>query len=317
MTNIHEMTASLEQFCETATGMRLCYSSHGDVHGQPMLLIAGLGLQLTSWSPLMLSGLVRRGFRVIVFDNRDVGRSSRVAAPPPGLWHQFFRLPAPGAYDLSDMAKDALALLDHLGIERTHLVGMSMGGMIAQTMAFLSPQRVISLTSIFSTTGARDIGQPALSTLLRLIKRQAKSRDEAVLRNLSLMRHIGSTRYAMAEQKMRVHAELAWARGNGISAHEGVARQIGAIFKSGDRSAQVRAITAPTLVLHGDQDLMVAHSGGQATAAAIAGADFITIGGMGHYLPDGVMPVLLDLIGGHARRSIASTPTVQEQEQTA
>lgn len=297
--------ADEDQFCDLPTGVRLCFRTHGPADGVPLVLIAGLGLQLTYWSPLLIMGLVERGFRVAVLDNRDVGRSSRMQGRPPGLWRLFTRRADPSSYDIGDMADDVLGLMQHLGMPKAHVVGMSMGGMIAQTLAARQPARVLSLTSIFSTTGAGKVGQPAFSTMLRIAKAPPATRDEAIERYLSMMQHVGSTRYAMDEQALRAYAAQAWDRGDGKAGARGVGRQIGAIMKSGDRTAQLRAIKAPTLVLHGERDLLVAASGGQATADAIPGATLVTLPGMGHFIPAGIVPWLLDLINGHAQRSLA------------
>ncbi|MGH6646617.1 alpha/beta fold hydrolase [Aquabacterium sp.] len=293
---------SMDQFCDLPNGFRLCYRTHGHPDGDPLLLIAGLGLQLTYWSPLITEDLARRGYRVITMDNRDVGRSSRATGKPPGLLRSLSKRIEASAYDLDDMTRDTAGLLAHLHVDRVHVVGMSMGGMIAQNLAALYPDQVRSLTSIFSTTGAGRVGQPALSTLLRLAKAPPRSREEAVAGYLRMMRHIGSTGHFLDEQSLRSYAEQAWDRGHGANAHEGMARQVGAIMKSGDRTARLRGVRAPTLVIHGDQDRMVAPSGGQATADAIPGAVHLTVRGMGHDLPDDVIPYLVDLIDGHAER---------------
>ncbi|QBR04437.1 alpha/beta hydrolase (plasmid) [Paraburkholderia pallida] len=297
-----------DAFCDVRTGVRMCYRTYGPDSGEPLLLIAGLSLQLTSWPASLTDGLVQRGFRVIVFDNRDVGRSSRISQPPPGMIRQMLRRPIPSAYDLEDMAADTIGLLDYLHVARAHIVGMSMGGMIGQIMAATHPQRTVSLTSIFSTTGARKVGQPALSSLSMLTRPPAHTRDEAVQRYSEIMAHIGTQTYPVNDAARRAYAADAWDRGQQARDHEGMARQIGAIIKSGDRTAAIRRIQVPTLVVHGDRDLMVAPSGGVATAAAIAGAEMVTIRGMGHDIPDGVVPLLTDLIDGHARRSVARSP---------
>lgn len=293
-----------DAFCQLPHGIRLCYRIYGAENAVPLLLIAGLGLQLTSWPSTLIQGLVDSGFRVIVFDNRDVGRSSRVNAKAPNIFQQLFRLTADCPYELGDLALDTLGLLDHLAISKVHLVGMSMGGMIAQTLAAQYPSRVISLTSIFSTTGSHRVGQPASSTLWLLAKPAPRTRERAVARYVNLMRHIGSRRYSMPDYELHDYAAQAWERGNGAEDSAGVARQVGAILKSGDRTAQLRRIHAPTLVIHGEEDRMVAYSGGQASTDAIRGAHLITIPGMGHYIAQDVSPYLVDLIRGHARRSV-------------
>lgn len=308
--SIHTMDEVRDAFCDVPTGMRMCYRTYGPDSGEPLLLIAGLSLQLTSWPASLIDGLVQRGFRVITFDNRDVGRSSRIPQSPPGLIRQILRRPIQSAYDLKDMAADAIGLLDRLHVARAHIVGMSMGGMIGQIIAATHRQRTLSLTSIFSTTGARNVGQPAPSSMLMLTKPPARNREEAVQRYSRIMAHIGSQMYAVNEEARRAYAADAWERGEQSRDHEGTARQIGAIIKSGDRTAEIRRIQVPTLVVHGDRDLMVSPSGGAATAVAIAGAEMVTIRGMGHDIPDGVVPLLTDLIDGHARRSAARSTAV-------
>nr|BFE61361.1 alpha/beta hydrolase [Dactylosporangium thailandense] len=285
-----------DEFCDLPGGVRVCYRAEGDPQGAPLLLIAGLGLDLTSWPRPLLDGLTARGFRVVRFDNRDAGRSTRVDARPPGKLRQLVARPLPGAYRLEDMAGDAAGLLGYLGIERAHVVGMSMGGMIGQALAATHPDRVASLTSIFSTTGARGIGQPARSTLLRMARRAARTREEWVGRHLEMLDHIGSRTFPYDDAQERAWAAGVWDRGGGPARAAGVARQIGAIQASGDRTAALRTITAPTLVIHGDVDRMVHPSGGRATATAIPGARHVEIAGMSHHLAPGVLDRLVALI---------------------
>ncbi|MQA33152.1 alpha/beta fold hydrolase [Modestobacter roseus] len=287
--------ADLDRFVDLPAGPRLCFRVDGADEAVPLLLIAGLGIDLTSWPQRMVDGFTARGFRVVRFDNRDIGRSSRVDAPPPGRLRQLLARPRPGAYDLGDMAADTHGLLDHLGIDRVHLVGMSMGGMIAQTLAARHPDRVASLTSIFSTTGDRRVGQPARSTLLRLAKAPARTVEESVERHVGLLRHIGSPEFAPDDDLERAWALGLWERGGGARARAGVPRQISAIQASGDRTAECGRITAPTLVVHGSADRMVHPTGGRATAAAIPGSRHVEITGMGHHLAPGVVDRLVDL----------------------
>lgn len=297
-----------DQFIEVPGGPAICYRADGPQDGPPLLLIAGLGLDLTSWPQRMVDGFTGRGLRVIRFDNRDAGRSTRIAARPPSMARQLFARPAPGAYDLGDMAADAHSLLEHLGTGPAHVLGMSMGGMIAQTLAAAHPERVATLTSVFSTTGDRRVGQPARSTLLRMAKRPARTVEEAVTRHLSLLRHIGSTDFPPDEAEERAWVTGMWERGSGRPNAAGVARQIGAIQASGDRTALLRRITAPTLVIHGDVDRMVHPSGGRATAAAIPGARHVEIPGMRHHFAPGVVDRVVALTGEH----IAATAGVRE-----
>jgi pimeloyl-ACP methyl ester carboxylesterase len=290
-------------FVDLPVGPRICYRLDGPADGVPLLLIAGLGIDLTSWPQRMVDGFVGRGFRVLRFDNRDVGRSARIGTPPPGTLRQLLARPRPDAYDLGDMAADAYGLLSALGIDRTHVVGMSMGGMIAQTLAARHPDRVATLTSIFSTTGHREVGQPARSTLLRLARRPARTVEESVERHLAMLRHIGSTAFPPDDDVERAWATAVWHRADGARSAAGVARQIGAIQASGDRTAELRRITAPTLVVHGDADLMVHPSGGRATAEAIPAARHVEVTGMGHHLAPGVVDRLVELTTDLTRSS--------------
>jgi cation diffusion facilitator CzcD-associated flavoprotein CzcO/pimeloyl-ACP methyl ester carboxylesterase len=280
-------------------GARICFRTHGDPRGEPVLLLAGLGLDQTWWPPALVDGLIARGHFVVTVDNRDAGRSARGTAPPPSLWQQVRRQPRDDGYTLTDMARDALGVLDALGLADVHVIGMSMGGMIGQELAVHHPARVRTLTSIFSTTGARDVGQPALSTIRRLARPPARTRAAFVADYAAMMRHIAGARFPIAGAELRAYAGRAWDRGGGATMREGMARQINAIYLSGDRTASLAAITAPTLVIHGDEDRMVAPSGGQATAAAIPRAKLYTIPGMGHYLADGAAARVLELFRDH------------------
>ncbi|WP_175850930.1 alpha/beta fold hydrolase [Burkholderia cepacia] len=298
---IHAMEAIQDAFCDLPGGVRLCYRTYGPDDGEPLLLIAGMTLQLTFWPPALIGALIQCGYRVIVFDNRDVGRSSRIARPGPSVLRQFLRVPVKDGYDLEDMAQDTIGLLDSLKVARAHVVGMSMGGMIGQVLAARHPQRVLSLTSIISTTGARNVGQPAMSSMLMLTAPPPRTREAAVEQYSRIMAHIGTQTYPADDAARRAYAAQAWDRGQQARDHESTTRQIGAIIKSGDRTEEIRRIRAPTLVVHGDRDLLVAPSGGVATAAAIPGADMVTVRGMGHDIPDGVVPLLTSLIDGHIR----------------
>ncbi|OAA18383.1 putative hydrolase or acyltransferase of alpha/beta superfamily [Frankia sp. EI5c] len=296
-----------ERFCDLPTGIRLCYriDGPGEAGGPdsavPVLLIAGLSLDLTSWPSSLVAGLVASGRQVIRFDNREVGRTTFRAAPPPppGRARLVLARPRPDAYDLTAMAEDAVGLLDHLGVARAHVVGMSMGGMIAQSLAAAHGARVATLTSIFSNTGTPGVGQPARSTLRLMAKRPPRDRAEYVARHLALLAHIGSTTFPPDAAAEADWAAGSWDRGPGPRGHEGIARQIGAIQASGDRTASLAAVTAPTLVIHGDADLMVHPSGGRATAAAIAGARHVEIPGLRHHLAPGVVDQLVELVTGH------------------
>ena len=294
-----------DQFCRVRADREICYRTDGDPSGAPLLLIAGLTLDLTSWPRAMVDGLVAQGFYVIRFDNRDAGRTTPAATPPPNLLRRALRRPRRDGYDLADMAGDAIAVLDHLGVAQAHVVGMSMGGMIAQTIAARHRARTSSLTSIFSTTGGRRVGQVAMSTQLLLSNPGSRTRDKFIRKHVKLMSHIAGTGFPLDESGAAEYAAGAWDRGLQESSGSGVARQINAIYKSGDRTAELRRITAPTLVIHGDRDRIVHPSGGRATAAAIAGARHVTIAGMGHDLAPGVNDRLVELITENARSAMS------------
>jgi pimeloyl-ACP methyl ester carboxylesterase len=292
-----------EQLIDVGRGITLAYEQLGDQGGTPLLLIAGLGQQMHSWPDEFCALLIARGYRIVRFDNRDAGRSTHMNFPPPRpgallrkRWHA-------DQYDLGDMGDDAAGLVDALNLSSAHVVGVSMGGMIAQSLAARHPAKVQSLVSMMSTTGARRVGRPALSTLRLMMARPSRSRSEFADRAVRMFRHIGSAGYPFDEELIRELAGLAWDRDPSPS---GVARQLAAILKSGNRVAELRGVTAPTLVIHGDRDLMVNPSGGASTVAAIPGARLHTLRGVGHDLPRGVWPELVELIDAHIRASLGA-----------
>ncbi|MEU6582536.1 alpha/beta hydrolase [Nocardia sp. NPDC046763] len=286
-----------ERVAEVGRGIALTYEREGS--GVPLLLIAGLGQQKHEWHDGLIAQLVVRGYDVVRFDNRDVGTSTHAGFRPPGGLAMARKRWDPQQYDLGDMAVDTVGLLDTLGWRSAHLVGMSMGGMIAQTVAARYPDRASSLTSIFSTTGAARVGRPTLSTWARMFRKPAGTREEHLVRAVGMYRHIGSAGYPFDEARIRAIAGTTWDRDPRPAA--GVGRQFAGIMKSGDRTAEVRTITAPTLVLHGDRDRMVNPTGGKVTAAAIPGARLHTLPGMGHDLPAALWPTFADLIDSHIR----------------
>lgn len=281
--------------------MTICYRDSGNRADPAILLLAGLGEDLTFWTESFVGSLVAQGFRIIRMDNRDVGQSTFAAAPAPALWRQVSGRPRSDAYSLADMASDSVGLLNHLGIAQVHLVGRSMGGMIAQTIAATEPQRVLSLTSIYSTTGASKVGGPALSTILLLVAPPAKNRTAAVRNHLQITRHMAGAAYPIDDAAEAAIAARGWDRSSGDPA-AGVARQIQAIQRSGDRTAQLSRITAPTLVINGDRDLMVNPSGGTATVTAIRSAQHVVIPGMGHHIPEALVDPITRYISQHADR---------------
>ncbi|WP_066900402.1 alpha/beta fold hydrolase [Mycolicibacterium houstonense] len=290
-----------DQYATLSSGVTICFRESGDRADPAILLIAGLGEDLTFWSDSFVRSIAARGFRVIAMDNRDVGQSTFAASPAPALWRQVMGRPRSDAYSLADMANDCVGLLDHLEITQAHLVGRSMGGMIAQTLAATEPHRVLSLTSIFSTTGASKVGQPALSTIRLLLAPTARTRTAAVRAHLRITAHIAGTAYPVDDAEEAAIAAHGWDRSAGDTA-AGVARQIQAIQCSGDRTAQLSRITAPTLVINGDRDLMVNPSGGIATAEAIRSAQHVVIPGMGHHIPEALVDPITQYIAQHAHR---------------
>ncbi|MFI5564382.1 alpha/beta fold hydrolase [Amycolatopsis japonica] len=293
--------ANADQYAALPSGTTICFRDHGDQADPAILLVAGLGEDLTFWPGSFVGALVDRGFRVVTMDNRDVGQSTFAATPSPALWRQLLARPRGDAYSLADMASDAIGVLDHLGIERVHVVGRSMGGMIAQTVAAAEPTRVLSLTSIFSTTGAKKVGRPALSTMRLLAGPPSRTRTAAVRAHLRITGHVAGTGYPIDDAAEAAVAAGGWDRAAGDLA-AGTARQIQAIQASGDRTAQLSRISAPTLVLNGDRDLLVAPSGGTATVQAIRSAQHVVIPGMGHHIPEALVKPITQYISEHAKR---------------
>ena len=294
--------ASAEQKAPIAGGIEICYQTFGDPVAEPLLLVMGLGGPMTWWNPDLCRMLADAGFYVIRYDNRDIGRSSRVRArvSRTQLVRAFFgRGPRP-PYTLDDMAGDGFGLLDHLGIESAHVAGVSMGGMIVQTMAVLQPERVRSLTSIMSTTGRRTVGWQDPRLLPLLLARSAQSREAYVVSSARVWRLIGSPGFPETRETTDARAEETFDRG--VSA-AGAARQILAILHQPDRSRRLRSVRVPTLVVHGLEDKMVHVSGGRATAQAIPGAELLLVPGMGHDIPVALHDTFVDAIRRTADRA--------------
>jgi pimeloyl-ACP methyl ester carboxylesterase len=287
-----------ERFCDVGRGVTLCYETFGDPEDTPIVLIMGLATQMIAWHEEFCEQLADRGFHVVRFDNRDIGRSTHFDFRPPTVLEMVRRRVRPEQYSLSDMAEDTAALLRELGVAPAHVVGASMGGMIGQVLAAEHPEAVRSLVSIMSTTGSRWQGQPALSVYRYLLTPPPHDRDGYIERAAAVFGLVGSTGFDRDEQYIRERAGRAYDRGYDVRAG---GRQLGAIVASGDRTRMLRRIKAPTLVIHGTVDKMIRPSGGRATAKAIPGARLMMIEGMGHDLPRGAWPRLLDAISEHAR----------------
>jgi pimeloyl-ACP methyl ester carboxylesterase len=285
--------------------VELVYETIGDPSDPALLLVMGLGMQLIHWDREFCEGLAGRGFHVIRFDNRDAGLSTKIDAPVPNVMRAMagFRIQAP--YLLSDMADDSFGLLDHLGIERAHVVGASMGGMIAQTMAIRRPERVLSLGSMLSTPGDRRLGTPKLRVWSVLMRQAPGDRDTYIDYFVRVFRMIGSPGYRLDDARMRERAAETYDR---CHYPAGTARQLGAILASGSRTAALRQLDVPAVVIHGRSDPLVPFRAGVATARAIPSAELLAFPGMGHDLPHQLWPRFTDALVANAERAAARTP---------
>ncbi len=274
--------------------IELAHESFGSPEDTPLLLVMGLATQMIGWPDDFCRMLAERGLYVVRFDNRDIGLSTHLdSAGAPDVLAVMGGDHSRVAYRLADMAEDTAGLLDALGLDSAHVVGASMGGMIAQTLAIRHPERVRSLTSIMSTTGDPAVGAPAEAALGALLAPPATDRQSAVQRAVDTYRVIGSPGFEFDEAGLRERAGLSFDRAYDPA---GVARQLAAILASPDRTADLARVAVPTLVVHGEQDALVDVSGGRATAAAIPGAELLVVDGMGHDLPRAVWPQLVDRI---------------------
>ncbi|MBO6608948.1 alpha/beta fold hydrolase [Altererythrobacter sp.] len=292
----------------TANGLEIEYDTHGDPANPPMLLVMGLGAQMTLWPIEFVQALADRGFHVIRYDNRDIGLSQKFeGAKVPGvMWHVIrkrFGFPPRVPYTLSDMAADGMGVLDALGIDRAHVVGASMGGMIAQLMAVEHGHRLLSLTSVFSTTGNAKLPQ-ADKAAIEPLTNPPTSLDEEVLieHGIKISNAIGSPSFRPDPERQRERVRESVRRSVYPA---GLHRQVAAIIDDGDRTERLKSITAPTLVLHGEADPLVKVEGGHATAAAIPGAKIKTYPGWGHDLPEELVHPLADDIAEHAKSVMA------------
>jgi pimeloyl-ACP methyl ester carboxylesterase len=295
-----------EQFCDVGRGITLCYETFGDPSGPPAVLIMGLSVQMLAWPDDFCRALAQRGLHVVRFDNRDIGHSTHLRTRPPTipqlLARSLVRPARPRGYRLSDMAQDTVGLLDGLGLSCAHIIGASMGGMIAQTLATRHPDRVRSLVSIMSNTGSRFTGQPKLAVYTIFLQRPPRGRDAYIAAAEKVFGAIGSTGLPQDVEDTRAIAAASYDRDHDDA---GPARQLAAIIASGDRTGELARITAPTLVIHGSADPLVRPSGGRATARAIPGARLLLIEGMGHDLPRAAWPQLLGAITEHVARADA------------
>ena len=294
-----------EQFCDIGGGITLCYERFGSESDPPMMLIMGLGTQMIGWPDELCALLADRGFQVIRYDNRDIGRSSRITGAPPTPRQLITRKIDPVLYTLGDMAGDAAGLMRELNLAPAHVVGASMGGMIAQTVAAQHPDDTRSLVSIMSNTGNRWRGQPAFGIYRYLLRKAPDDREGYIEYTTKVFEAIGSRGLPFDKDRVRDMVARSYDRGHDPA---GPGRQLGAIIASGDRTAELQTIRAPTLVIHGSKDKMVARSGGVATAKAIPGAKLMVVEGMGHDLPEAAWPQLVDAIANHAQTADRTAP---------
>ena len=286
-----------------ANGIQLCWDSFGDPDDPPLLLIMGLASQMIAWDEEFCARIAARGYRVVRFDNRDIGRSTRfteAGIPDVGaaMMAALRGEPVPAApYTLQDMANDAIGLLDALGIDRAHVVGASMGGAIAQTMAIQSPARLRTVTSIMATTGAPGLPPPTPAALAVLFKPAPADEAAYIESYAQTWKVLRAGSFPEEESRDPERARRLFARGLNPA---GVSRQLAAIFASGSRQAALRSVRVPLLVIHGEADPLVPLACGVDTANSVPGAKIKTIPGMGHALPRSVWPPVIDAIAAHA-----------------
>jgi pimeloyl-ACP methyl ester carboxylesterase len=288
-----------------ANGIELEYETFGESAHPALLLIMGLGSPMIMWEEEFCRGLADRGFFVVRYDNRDCGRSTKLdhlelpdVAAMAGRWIQGGEIDGP--YRLSDMAADAAGLLDALGIERAHTVGVSMGGMIAQTLAIEAPARVASLTSIMASTGRRSLPDPSPEAMAVLMTPSAEIREDFIEQHAANNRVVGAdpTFFSYDKDRLRARAGQLWDYG---IEREGTSRQMLSSLASGDRTEALERLSLPTLVIHGRADTLFSIEHGQATAAAIPGAQRLFIEGFGHDMHPAAYPVIADAIAALVR----------------
>jgi pimeloyl-ACP methyl ester carboxylesterase len=289
-------------------GIEIEYETFGDRGAPPLLLIMGLGGQLLLWDEEFCAELADRGRFVIRYDNRDVGLSTKLDhAGEPNLLEVMQAAATGGsvesAYTLGDMADDAAGLLDALQLDSAHVVGASMGGMIAQTLVLRRAERVRSLTSIMSTTGNPDLPPPKPDALAALMRPRVEEREAAIEQAVSLQRIIGGTAFPLDPERTRQLAARCYDRSFYPA---GIARQLAAVMASGNRAPALASVRIPTLVVHGDADPLVPLDGGRDTADAIPAAELLVIEGLGHELPPQVWPRVIDAISAHTEKAEAA-----------
>jgi pimeloyl-ACP methyl ester carboxylesterase len=287
-----------------ANGIELCYDTFGDAQAPPLVLIMGLAAQMIAWDDEFCAALAQRGFWVLRFDNRDIGLSTRLESlgepnVPQLLQAHFARQPVSAPYTLSDMARDVVGLLDALGIESAHVVGASMGGAIAQTLAIEHAQRLRSLTSIMATSGDPSLPPPKPQALQLLMTPTPTDQAGYYQRYVQTWKVLRGPGFPLDEARDLERAAMNFTRGLYPA---GVARQMVAILASGSRKAALASVRVPTLVIHGDADPLVPVECGIDVADTVPGAQRLIIEGMGHALPITLWPRIVEAIAEHAGR---------------
>jgi pimeloyl-ACP methyl ester carboxylesterase len=293
-----------------SNGIELAYREFGDPGGEPMVMVMGLGTQMIHWPDGFLELLAERGFRLITFDNRDIGHSTWIDAPVPGRAAMLFGLRRRLAYTLDDMADDLAGLIEHLELGPAHVVGVSQGGMIAQVLGYRHPDLVRSLGLIMTGSGKRVASLPRLRALGTLMRELPDDRDAYIDALMKVFAVIGSPGYPDDRESLRRLIAEGFDRSHNPA---GTARQLHAITASGDRTRELRTVRAPTVVIHGTRDPLVRPAAGRALAKAIPGARLEMIEGMGHDLPPALWERIVGLLADNAGRAAAAREAVGER----
>lgn len=288
------------------SGIELEYETFGDPHDPTLLLVMGFTAQLTGWDADLCERFAARRLHVVRFDNRDCGWSTRldgVHADPGAVLHaQLAGSAVPDVpYTLSDMAADAVGLLDHLGVGRAHVMGASMGGMIVQTMAIEHPERLASMVSVMSMPGDLDYGRPTPEAREQLMSRPPTDRDQFI--EHATRSAVWASRRYLDVDRLRANAARDYDR---AFYPEGAPRQLAAIYASGDRSEALRSVSVPTLVIHGRDDTLIAPDGGVRTAELVPGAHLVLLADMGHDLPEPLWPIIVSAVTAHIETNPAT-----------
>ncbi|MPY94262.1 MAG: alpha/beta fold hydrolase [Acidimicrobiia bacterium] len=288
-----------------ANGITLCYDTFGDPAAPALLLVMGFTAQMTAWDERFCRLLAERGLHVVRFDNRDCGLSTHLDGQEVDLMalyaaHEGGGDYPPVPYGLSAFADDAFALLDQLGVAAAHVLGASMGGMIVQAMAIARPERVLSMTSVMSTTGEEEFGQAKPEVMAALLAPPPTERDAFVQHTVSRAKLFCGPRYFDDDAT----AERAAAAYDRAFYPEGATRQLAAIWSSGERAEALRSLAVPTLVIHGRADTLIDKSGGERTAELVPGANLLLLHDMGHDLPEPLWPLVVDAVASHTTHRI-------------